>query len=161
MLVPVLALLAFVVTGCGVFGSGEEARVAQPGDSVLVHYRGTLDDGTEFDSSAGRDPLPFTVGAGEVIAGFDQAVIGMEIGEKKTFRLTPEQAYGEPRAEFVVTVEGANAPAGLQVGDQVMLGPSTPAVVTNVAENGDVTVDANHPLAGQALTFEIELVGIQ
>ena len=139
----------------------EEGRMVQSGDTVSVHYRGTLDDGEEFDSSAGRDPLTFTVGAGAVISGFDDAVTGMEVGEKKTFRLEPEAAYGQVEDELIVTVEAANAPPGLEVGQQVALGANTPAVVVAVAENGDVTVDANHPLAGEALTFEIELVSIQ
>lgn len=144
----------------GTAAGNEEDRVAQAGDQVTVHYRGTLDDGSEFDSSAGGDPLPFTVGSGQVIEGFDEAVIGMAVGDKKTFRLEPAQAYGERTDERIITVPSANAPAGLTVGDQVSLG-GAPAVVTEIAENGDVTVDANHPLAGQALTFEIELVSIQ
>jgi FKBP-type peptidyl-prolyl cis-trans isomerase 2 len=139
---------------------GEEGLVAQEGDTVALHYRGTLDDGTEFDSSAGRDPLSFEVGAGAVISGFDEAVKGMAVGETKTFRLEPDEAYGQPREDYVVTVEAANAPDGLSVGDQVSLG-NAPAVVVAIADNGDVTVDANHPLAGKALTFEIEVVDIQ
>jgi peptidylprolyl isomerase len=137
----------------------EEGLVAQDGDTVALHYRGTLDDGSEFDSSAGRDPLSFQVGAGAVISGFDDAVKGMAIGEKKTFRLEPDEAYGQPREDYIITVEAANAPPGLSIGDQVSLG-NAPATVVSIAENGDVTVDANHPLAGKALTFEIEVVEI-
>jgi len=137
----------------------EEGLVAQDGDTVALHYRGTLDDGSEFDSSAGRDPLSFQVGAGAVISGFDDAVKGMAVGEKKTFRLEPDDAYGQPREDYIITVEAANAPEGLSVGDQVSLG-NAPATVVSIADNGDVTVDANHPLAGKALTFEIEVVDI-
>lgn len=139
---------------------GEEGRVAQTGDHVSLHYRGTLDDGTEFDSSAGRDPLQFTVGSGQVIAGFDEAVLGMAVGEKKTFRLEPDQAYGERREDLVITVPSDNAPEGLEVGQQVALG-NAPATVVKVEENGDVVVDANHRLAGEALTFDVELVAIE
>ena len=141
-------------------GGGEEGRVAQAGDTVSLHYRGTLDDGTEFDSSAGREPLVFTLGAGQVIAGFDDAVAGMEVGDKKTFRLEPEQAYGERSDDLVITVPAENAPEDLQVGQQVALG-NAPAVVVSIEENGDVVVDANHRLAGEALTFDVELVGIE
>lgn len=139
---------------------GEEGRLAQTGDNISLHYRGTLDDGTEFDSSAGRDPLQFTVGSGRVIPGFDEAVLGMAVGEKKTFRLEPAQAYGERSDELVITVPAENAPEGLQVGQQVALG-NAHATVVKVEENGDVVVDANHQLAGQALTFDVELVSIE
>ncbi|MCK9485924.1 MAG: FKBP-type peptidyl-prolyl cis-trans isomerase [Dehalococcoidia bacterium] len=134
--------------------------MAQTGDNISLHYRGTLDDGTEFDSSAGRDPLQFTVGSGRVIPGFDEAVLGMAVGEKKTFRLEPAQAYGERSDELVITVPAENAPEGLQVGQQVALG-NAHATVVKVEENGDVVVDANHQLAGQALTFDVELVSIE
>ncbi len=134
--------------------------MAQTGDTVSLHYRGTLDDGSEFDSSAGRDPLTFTVGAGQVIAGFDEAVKGMAVGEKKTFRLEPEEAYGERSEDLIITVPAENAPEGLQPGQQVALG-NAPATVVSIGENGDVVVDANHALAGQALTFDVELVSIE
>lgn len=143
----------------GEAATGEEGRVAQLGDTVSVHYRGTLDDGSEFDSSAGRDPLQFTVGAGQVIPGFDNAVLGMAVGDKKEVRLEPEDAYGEHTEDRVISVPKEQAPDGLEVGQQVMLGQA-PATVVEVTDEA-VTVDANHPLAGQALTFEIELVGIQ
>jgi len=133
--------------------------VAQVGDTVSVHYRGTLDDGSEFDSSAGRDPLQFTVGSGQVIPGFDNAVVGMAIGDKKEVRMEPGDAYGERTDERVIAVPKEQAPEGLEVGQQVMLGQA-PATVVEITDD-TVTVDANHPLDGQALTFEIELVGIQ
>ncbi len=139
---------------------GEEGRVAQAGDTVALHYRGTLDDGTEFDSSAGREPLTFTVGSGQVISGFDEAVEGMAVGEKKTFRLEPDQAYGQRRDDLIITVPSENAPEGLEPGQQVALG-NAPATVVSVEENGDVVVDANHRLAGEALTFDIEVVSIE
>ena len=129
------------------------------GDTVAVHYRGTLDDGSEFDSSKGRDPLTFTVGSGQVIAGFDEAVMGLKVGDKNKVRLEPAKAYGERRNDLVVTVPADRAPAGLKVGDQVQVS-GVPAVVTNVDASG-VTVDANHRLAGKALTFEVELVSVK
>lgn len=133
--------------------------MAQPGDTVSVHYTGTLDDGSQFDSSVGGDPLTFMVGQGQMIAGFDSAVLEMEVGDTKTVRLTPEEAYGPHMPDRVIEVPRAEAPDGLQVGQQVMLG-QTPAVVASITDEL-VTVDANHPLAGEALTFEIELVSIQ
>lgn len=154
------ATAASTDTGTPAGGNGEEGRVAQTGDTVSLHYRGTLDDGSEFDSSAGRDPLTFTVGAGQVIAGFDEAVKGMAVGEKKTFRLEPEEAYGERSEDLIITVPAENAPEGLQPGQQVALG-NAPATVVSIGENGDVVVDANHALAGQALTFDVELVSIE
>lgn len=129
------------------------------GDTVSVHYRGTLDDGSEFDSSAGREPLSFTVGTGEVIAGFDEAVMGLKVGDKNKVRMEAAKAYGERREDLVVTAPASQAPAGLKVGDRVSVGGQAAVVTKLDAES--VTVDANHPLAGKALTFEVELVSIK
>lgn len=120
------------------------------GDTVSVHYTGTLDDGTQFDSSGGREPLSFEMGAGQLIAGFEAAVTGLEVGESTTVRLDPVQAYGEPMPELMMEVPAEHAPEGLGMGDMVMLGSGAQAV----------TIDAHHPLAGQALTFHIELVSV-
>ena len=136
-----------------------ENRVAQDGDLVSVHYRGTLDDGTEFDSSEGREPLSFTVGSGQVIAGFDEAVRGLAVGESRTVRIEPEDAYGERTDDAIIEFPAGSAPEGLQVGDQVQLGNGQPGTVLEITDE-TVTIDANHPLAGQALTFEIELTSI-
>ena len=138
---------------------------AKTGDSVQIHYTGTLDDGTQFDSSEGRDPLGFTLGSGQVIAGFDDAVTGMEVGEKKTVRLEPTQAYGERHSELVQEVpksalpEDLEAEVGLQLQAQGPDGHPMQLVVTAVNEDS-IEVDGNHPLAGQALTFALELVAI-
>ena len=137
----------------------QTSQVAGDGDSVAVHYRGTLDDGTEFDSSEGRDPLTFVVGSGEVIAGFDDAVRGLAVGESRTVRIEPENAYGEYTEEAVIEFPADSAPDGLEVGDAVSFGNGGQGTVIEVTDEF-VKIDANHPLAGEALTFEIELVSI-
>ena len=140
-------------------------RTAKKGDTVRVHYRGTLDDGGEFDSSAGREPLEFRLGTGQVISGFERTVDGMQLGEIRTARLNAGDAYGTHRAELVVELpreqfpEGVTPEAGQQLELQQDDGQRIPVMITAV-ENETVTLDANHPLAGEALTFEIELVEI-
>ncbi len=138
---------------------------AKSGDTVRIHYTGTLDDGTQFDSSAGREPLEFALGGGQVIPGFDSAVDGMAVGENKTVTIAPEQAYG-PRHEQLVQQVSRDAlpddmePAvGMHLQSQSPDGQVMNLVVTEVADDS-ITVDANHPLSGQALTFDIELVEI-
>jgi peptidylprolyl isomerase len=134
------------------------------GDTVKVHYRGTLADGTEFDSSEGSDPLEFTVGAGEVIPGFDSAVQDMsDVGDKKTVTIPSEEAYGDRVEEAKQQVPLEAFPERPQVGWVVELttpeGQNVQAVVAEVGET-TATIDFNHPLAGEDLTFEIELVHI-
>lgn len=138
---------------------------AKSGDTVRIHYTGTLDDGTEFDSSSGRDPLEFALGGGQVIPGFDSAVDGMSVGESKSVTIPPEQAYGERHEQLVQQVPKSALPeeidpaVGMQLQSQSPDGQVMNLVVTEV-EDDSITVDANHPLAGQALTFAIELVEI-
>lgn len=139
---------------------------AKRGDTVHVHYKGTLDDGTVFDSSEGSEPIVFTLGAGEVIPGFEQAIEGMSAGEKKTERIEAGDAYGEHRGELVFTVPEDQMPEGaeVEVGDMLRVGfpdGSSAAVQVMALEQGSVTLDANHPLAGKNLTFELELVAIE
>ena len=139
---------------------------AKKGDTVHVHYKGTLDDGTEFDSSEGSDPISFKLGEGEVIPGFEEAIEGMAAGEKKTQRIPAENAYGERRDELVFSVGRDQMPEGteIEVGDMLRVGfpDGSSANVQVVALEGDqVTLDANHPLADKALTFELELVRIE
>ena len=129
------------------------------GDKVSVHYHGSLDSGKVFDSSRERDPLEFVVGSGQVIAGFEQAVCKLAVGEAATVRLEVEDAYGERDESLVFELPAEGAPEGLREGDQVMLDGDRPAVVTEVTKS-IVRADANHLLAGQALTFEIELVAV-
>ncbi len=136
-----------------------------PGDQVSVHYAGRLDDGTPFDSSQGREPLSFTLGAGQVVAGFDDAVSGMEIGETKTVRLPADQAYGPRRDDLVMAVPRQSLPDGPEPepGQRVQLGiqggGTIEATIVDVTDD-TLTFDANHALAGQALTFDLELVAI-
>jgi peptidylprolyl isomerase len=138
---------------------------AQLGDTVQVHYTGRLTDGTTFDSSAQRDPLEFTLGQGELIPGFEQAVLGMQPEDSKTVAIPSEQAYGPHRAELLISVERQEFPTEIQphVGQRLQMtqndGSPVPVVVTAVTE-ANITLDANHPLAGQELIFDITLVAI-
>jgi len=135
------------------------------GDTVKVHYTGTLPDGTVFDSSRERDPLEFTLGQGQLIPGFEAAVEGMKVGEAKKETFAPDMAYGPRRDELAFEVPRAQLPAELkpEVGQQLAMqqpsGQAVPVVVASVAEE-TVTLDANHPLAGKDLTFEIEVVAV-
>lgn len=144
-------------------GDGNPAdgeQTAQDGDSVEVHYVGTLDDGSQFDSSRERqEPLAFEVGSDQVIAGFDNAVRGMKVGDVVTVRIPPAEAYGLVDQELIFTVPIEDAPDDVAVLDEVLIGGVTSGVVTAVSET-EVTIDTNHPFAGQALTFEIELLSI-
>lgn len=137
---------------------------ARKGDTVSVHYRGTLADGSEFDSSHGRDPLRFTLGAGRVVPGFDAAVTGMTVGETKTVTIPSDQAYGAQRPELLLKLPRSQVPPGMEieVGQQLQLGRGDQAFPVVVREVGDdeITLDANHPLAGEDLTFALELVAV-
>lgn len=133
--------------------------IAQDGDAVAVHYAGTLDDGSEFDSSRNREPLEFVAGSAEVIAGFDDAVRGMAVGETVTVRIPAEEAYGPVDPELVFSVPIEQAPDDVAVGDEVLIGEITPGVITIVTDT-EVTIDTNHRFAGEALTFEIEVISI-
>lgn len=138
---------------------------AGQGDTVTVDYTGKLEDGTVFDTSEDRGPISFTIGDDEVIPGFQEAVVGMETGETTSATLPPEEAYGDRSDEMVFTVPAAELPEDLdpEVGDRLEVqsreGQTFPAVVAEV-EGERVTIDANHPLAGEELTFEIELKSI-
>jgi len=142
------------------------ARQARSGDTVAVHYTGKLDDGTVFDSSHGGEPLEFQLGSGAVIGGFERAVTGMTVGEHREVRVPPEEAYGERRDELNIDVPRDQLPEGFapEVGQMLALqiAPGQQALA-RVAGVGDaiVTLDLNHPLAGEALNFDIELVGIR
>jgi FKBP-type peptidyl-prolyl cis-trans isomerase 2 len=135
------------------------------GDVVRVHYTGTLVDGSQFDSSVGRNPLEFTVGAGQMIAGFDAGVLGMAVGDKKTLQIDPDHGYGQSNPEAIIEFPRTNVPEGMEieVGMQLNLqneyGQPVPVVIMEITEDV-VIMDANHSLAGKDLIFEVELVEI-
>ena len=138
---------------------------AKSGDTVRIHYTGKLDDDTQFDSSKGRDPLEFELGKGDVIPGMDKAVEGMAVGDSKSVRIEPDEAYGEHRQDLVQEVPRSALPGDLEPEQGMALQSQRPdgrMIRMTVTEVGDrsITVDANHPLAGQALSFDIELVEI-
>ena len=135
-------------------------RAATDGDSVTVHYTGTLDSGEVFDSSLERAPLGFVLGSGQMISGFDTAVHGLKVGESVTVRLEPGEAYGERRDELVFEFPIGQLPAGGAVGDSVTFQNGAQGIIIEIASE-EFKVDTNHRLAGQTLTFEIELVSIQ
>lgn len=136
------------------------------GDTVKVHYHGKLTDGTTFDSSQGREPLEFEVGSGNVIAGFDSGVTGMQVGEKKTINIPFDDAYGQIQDDLLMEFPIDRFPADMkpEVGMQLNMsngsGQNFPVVIREVRENS-VILDANHPLAGEDLTFDLELVEIK
>ena len=137
----------------------------EAGTRVLVHYTGTLDDGTKFYSSREREPLEVVLGQGMVIPGFEKAIVGLEPGQSVTVTIPEEEAYGPHNEELVIRVPKDSFPAEIKptVGEQLILrspdGNEIPALIVD-ADEGEVTLDANHPLAGFALTFEIELVSV-
>ena len=136
-----------------------------PGKTVKVHYKGTLNDGSVFDSSEGREPLEFTLGSGQVIPGFDKAVEGMAVGEEKTVNIQPEDAYGSRNDQMIQEVPKGALPDGLEpevgMGLQAR-GQDGQVINLTITAVGDdsITVDGNHPLAGQNLNFDIQLVDI-
>ena len=138
---------------------------AKNNDSVKVHYTGTLEDGTLFDSSLEGEPLEFKVGAGEMIKGFDAAVVDMAVGDKKKFKIPADDAYGQHREEMVFQIERSQLPEGMEpeIGQhlQTEAEGGHPVVLEIIAvEEANVTLDGNHPLAGKDLNFDIELISI-
>lgn len=139
--------------------------VAQEGNTVKIHYKGSLDNGTIFDTSEGRDPLEFTLGSGQVIAGFDEAVSGMTVGEKKSVKIPVDKAYGPRNEELVIAAPKEHVPADInpEIGQKLQMGgPNGELVVVTVVEISEthITLDANPPLAGEDLNFDIELVEV-
>ena len=138
---------------------------AKSGDTVRVHYTGSLNDGTQFDSSIGREPLEVKLGSGAVIPGFDAALQGMSVGESKTVTIPSDQAYGERRQEALQEHPRAALPAeldlqvGMQLQGQTQDGQRLLLTIAEISEE-TVLLDANHPLAGEDLTFDLELVEI-
>jgi peptidylprolyl isomerase len=161
-IVVIFLLGALFMTACN--ATPDEGQ-AKNGDVVQVNYTGKLEDGTIFDSSEGREPLEFTLGADQMIPGFEKAILGMKVGETKTFTIPAKEAYGNHRDDLVMEIPRAELPENLnpQVGQQLQSTRSDGMIiVVTVIEVSDtkITVDANHPLAGKDLTFEVELVSI-
>jgi len=138
---------------------------AKSGDTVKIHYTGRLQDGTVFDTSSDREPLQFNIGSGQVIPGFEDAVTGMTVGEKKTTLIPCAKAYGERNPSMVMAVDRKHVPADInpEVGQRLQVGsPSGELIAVTIIEVSDekITLDANPPLAGEDLTFDLELVEI-
>ncbi len=138
---------------------------AKAGDTLSIHYTGTLADGAPFDSSEGRDPLTFELGSGQIIAGLDAALDGMSVGEKKTVTIPADQAYGPHHPEAIQNVPREAIPADIPLDLGTELQVQTPdgqtmGVTVTAVTDEEVTLDANHPLAGKDLTFAVELVSI-
>jgi FKBP-type peptidyl-prolyl cis-trans isomerase 2 len=159
IVLAVILILGVIMTGCS-------AAQAKNGDTVQVNYTGKLADGTVVDSSVGREPLEFTLGVGQVIPGFEKAVLGMKVGEKKTVTIPVDEAYGPHHDDLVAEVPREKLPeditpeVGQQLGVKRTDGGTSIVTIISVSDNA-VTIDANHPLAGKDLTFEIELVKIK
>ena len=162
-----LALLSIILMA-GCLGTGQvvnqtnstaSLQAVKAGDSIAVDYTGTFENGTVFDSSAGRGPLEFVAGQGQMIKGFDDAVIGMKLGEEKTMTIKPEDAYGSWDQKNVVEVPVANIPNNTKAGDMLYAGTRSVRVL-QINETAAI-IDANHPLAGKTLIFKIKIVNIQ
>jgi peptidylprolyl isomerase len=158
ILIGMLCLGILLLAGCG----KEKVEVVENGDSVKVDYTGTLSDGTVFDSSIGKSPLGFTVGAGQMIAGFDKAVVGMKVGQTKKVTIPADEAYGQRNEAMTAVVPKTELPSGMnpKVGDKLQMQTSSGTLVVTVTAVTDttITIDGNHELAGKDLTFEITLV---
>ena len=163
VLVGILLLGTMLIAGCN---AEHDKAQAKNGNIVQVNYTGTLQDGTIFDTPVGYEPLEFTLGEGQVIPGFEQAVLGMKIGESKTVTIPADDAYGPHRDDLILVIDREELPTGLtpEVGQQLqMTRPDGGMIIVAITKVSDktVTIDANHPLAGKDLTFEIELAKIQ
>jgi peptidylprolyl isomerase len=160
--IVIFLLGVILVSGCNRTPDKAEAKY---GNTVQVNYTGKLTDGSVFDTSVGREPLEFALGTGKVIPGFEKAVLGMKAGEKKTVTIPAEEAYGPYRDNLSLEISRELLPnsitpqVGLHVQQKQENGSVVVAIITKISDK-TVTIDANHPLAGQVLTFEIELVKI-
>jgi FKBP-type peptidyl-prolyl cis-trans isomerase 2 len=154
LLVSAVLIVVLLITGCG------GPAIAKTGDTVRVHYTGKLADGTVFDTSVGSEPLEFTLGQGKVVPGFEEAVIGMQVGESKEVTIPVDEAYGPRNDDLIFEVEKDELPADIdpEIGMQLQMnqGSGSIAIVTIIeVSETKVKIDANHPLAGQDLAFEI------
>ena len=155
--IGIIFLAAILVSGCG-------GIKAETGDTVKIHYTGTLNNGTVFDTSLEGQPLKFTIGQGQLISGFEQAVIGMKVGDSKTVNIPANEAYGPYRDDLVITVNLSQLPDNTEVGQQLQMmetdGSVLVVTVIGISET-TATLDANHLLAGEDLIFEIEIIEIE
>lgn len=161
-ILPIIILIAVI----GIFITPSitgNAVIIKQGDSVSLEYTGTLSDGTVFDTSVGRGPLTFTAGAGQMIQGFDQAVMGMQVGEEKTFTLQASEAYGEAIPEYIISMNRTEIELTtgqeLEIGMQLQASNGMVVTITDLNEE-NATIDFNHPLAGKELTFNIKILSI-
>lgn len=138
------------------------AEIVQNGDTVKVDYRGWLDSGEQFDSSEGRAPLEFTLGEKQVIAGFEQAVLGHRVGEEVTIKIPPKDGYGETQAQYIIEIPKTQFQnmGELEVGQAVQSAQGTPGIVKEIKDDS-IIIDFNHPLAGKTLNFSIKIVEIK
>jgi peptidylprolyl isomerase len=165
VLAGILVLMIALLTGCASEGSPAGANCAAVGDRVQVHYTGSLSDGTVFDSSKDREPLAFVIGDGTMLSGFDEAVRGMRVGQIKEITIPAAEAYGPYREDLVVILPREELAEDLEVGQKVLLQNVTSGDTVNFTvieiTDTEVTLDGNHRLAGEDLTFEIEMVSIE
>ena len=139
--------------------------MVKTGDTIKIHYKGTFNDGSVFDSSEGRDPLQFQAGSGMVIMGFDEGVMGMKVGDKKSINIPAKEAYGEPNPDMIFDFDRSQIPADVPIEVGGMLNmhngqQEVPVKILEITET-NIKMDANHPLAGKDLNFDLELVDIQ
>ena len=142
------------------------SKKAEQGSKVQIHYKGTLEDGSVFDSSEGEEPIEFTIGEHEVIGGLEEAIVGMAVGDKKQAKIPADGAYGEREEDLIFEVSRASIQAGqeVEVGDSVRVqlpDGQTAAMQVAKVDDASITLDANHPLAGKTLIFDVELVSIR
>ena len=155
ILISAILLVSILMIGCG------GPAIAKTGDTVRVHYTLKLADGTVYDTSIGSEPLEFTIGQGKVIPGFEQAVIGMQVGETKTFTVPADQAYGQRQEDLIIEVDRDQLSPDINPEVGMMLQGSQGIVTIIEVTETTIKVDANHPLAGQDLTFDIEIIEIR
>ena len=166
IILPILifSLYLFASTSCStnkLSDSGNPGeRLVVTGDTVWVHYIGTLENGEEFDNSRERSPFSFTVGQGQVIKGFETGVLGLATGETTRITLGSEEAYGAYNSNLVFQYPITGAPEGIRIGDEVVLDNGSRARITSITDEF-VEIDTNHPLAGKTLIFEIEVMSIE
>nr|MBN2277342.1 peptidylprolyl isomerase [candidate division Zixibacteria bacterium] len=157
--------LLFLLIAILAFGGCSSQRRVKDGDKVKVNYTGRFEDGEEFDSSRDREPLEVTIGSGDIIPGFEIGLLGMAVGETKTITITPDEAYGQVRSDLIATIPKSQFPpdmnlvAGQQLQSQQPDGRVMTVTVKEVMADS-VTIDANHPMAGKTLLFDVEVVEI-